>query len=270
MAGQRDLEVIGFELIGRWQFQDNDPQCVMHRLSDAAPALYAFTIGGEVMYVGKTVRTLKRRLYDYEKGSGTQRTNIRVRDAIRQALRQGRKVDILGFHDPKPQRLGKFVVNLPAALEDDIIRVLNPPWNGVRNTRRWSGKKPVLSEEDRQHAERREASITPATNECDPEGVATVPAFVVTVGQTYFRQGFFNVPRAHTHRFPTDGGLIEIRLPRCDTPLRAVVNRRANVNGTPRIMGGTGLRNWFQKTTRVGGSIRVRVQSSDLIDIAPV
>ena len=63
---------------------------------------------------------------------------------------------------------------------------------------------------------------------------------------------------------------MEIRLPRCDTPLRAVVNRRANVNGTPRIMGGTGLRNWFQKTTRAGGSIRVRVQSSDLIDIAPV
>ncbi len=34
-------------------------------------------------------------------------------------------------------------------------------------------------------------------------------------------------------------------------------------------MGGARLRDWFQKTVRIGGSIRVRVESKDRIDIAP-
>ena len=265
----QDLQDIGFERIGHWQLQGDDPHYVLHRLGDAAPALYAFAIGGAVMYVGKTVRTLGQRLYGYKKGSGTQRTNIRVRHEIRSALQQGDEVDVLGFHDPKPWRLGRFTLNLPAALEDDIIRTLNPPWNNPRQTRESAVNETVVSEEGLQPRTPQGKPTASEPRVFSAAKASTAPAFVISVGQTYFRQGFFNVPRTHTHRFAADGRLVEIQLPGSDAPLQAKVNRRANLNGTPRIMGGARLRDWFQKTTRIGGSIRVRVQSKDRIDITP-
>ena len=221
------------------------------------------------MYVGKTVRTLDQRLYGYKKGAGTQRTNIRVRNEIRHALQRGRKIEILGFHDPKPQRLGRFTLNLPTALEDDIIRTLDPPWNGVRKTRGSAVTESSLSEEDCHSPVPQGTRIGSETTGSAPAEATTAPAFVVPVGPAYFRQGFFNVPRTHADRFPADGGLVEILLPGIEAPFQAKVNRRANVNGTPRIMGGTRLRDWFHKTTREGGSIRVRVHSRDRIDIVP-
>ena len=265
MPGQKDLEAIGFVAIGGWRLRGDDPRCVLDRLSDAAPALYAFAIGGEVMYVGKTVQTLRKRLYGYEKGSGSQRTNVRVRETIRQALREGRKVDILGFHDVKPGRVGIFQVNLPAALEDDIIRVLDPPWNGVRKARTTSRAKQVAPGGGRRRVD--DGGAAAPVSETDRESADAAASFAVTVGRTYFRQGFFNVPITHEHRFPADGGVVGIRLPERDTLLRATVNRRANTNGTPRIMGGTGLRDWFRQATQVGGSIRVRVHGGGLVEI---
>ncbi len=62
------LEDFGFERIGHWQLQGDDPHYILHRLGDAAPALYAFAVSGAVMYVGKTVRTLDQRLYGYKEG----------------------------------------------------------------------------------------------------------------------------------------------------------------------------------------------------------
>ena len=268
-SNQKDLEEIGFEVVGHWQLQGDDPHYVLHRLGDAAPVLYAFAIDGAVMYVGKTVRTLDLRLYGYKKGSGTQRTNIRVRHEIRAALHQGREVDVLGFHDPKPWRLGRFRLNLPAALEDDIIRSLNPPWNNPRKTRESAVNEVAVSEQVPQHRTSKGKRTGSEPRDFSAAKTSTAPAFVISVGRTYFRQGFFNVPRTHTHRFAADGHLVEIRLLGSDAPLQAKVNRRANLNGTPRIMGGARLRDWFQKTIQIGGSIRVRVQSKDRIDIAP-
>ena len=56
---------------------------------------------------------------------------------------------ILGFHNPIPQSLGQFTINLPAALEDDIIAKLNPAWNGVRESTstQQSNDTPVLQQE---------------------------------------------------------------------------------------------------------------------------
>ena len=269
-TGREDLEAIGFERVGHWQLQGDEPQYVLSRWGDAAPALYAFVIATDVMYVGKTVRTLDERLYGYQKGSGTQRTNIRVREVIREALGQGDEVSILGFRDSTPQRLGRFVLNLPAALEDDIIGTLKPRWNGVRNTRRSSNKERAPSAGESGPAATQQAPGTSTTHDSAPERGSRVATFVVRVGKAYFRQGFFNVPIDHTHDFPADGRVVEIQLQRSGSLLRAKVNRRANSNGTPRIMGGIGLRDWFRGTVQIGASIRVRVLGRDRIEISPV
>jgi hypothetical protein len=103
-------------------------------MADASPALYAFVESGEVMYVGKTKRHLKQRLYGYLKPGKSQRTNVRVRARVLETLNKGDDVEILGFHDPEAQKIGRFRLNMAAALEDDIIEQLNPEWNGGRET----------------------------------------------------------------------------------------------------------------------------------------
>ena len=268
-TNREDLEAIGFEEVGSWRLHGDDPRFVLNRLSDAAPVLYAFVIDARVMYVGKTVRTLGQRLYGYQKGAGTQRTNIRVRNEIRQVLSKGHTVGILAFHEPRTLRLGRFALNLPAALEDDVIRTIDPAWNGARNEVRASSRA-AASREDHAPSEGKKtgtAPVTGATSLRDAPGVST---FEVTVGQTYYRQGFFNVPKVHAHLFPRDGGEIEIGLSQREAPVRAGVNRTANQNGTPRIMGGPGLRDWFQKKPRAGYLVRVRVQGNGRIDLTPV
>ena len=269
-SNRKDLEAIGFKHVGHWQLRADGPVYVLHRLRDAAPALYSFTIGEAVMYVGKTVRTLDQRLYGYKRGGATQRTNTRVRNEIRNALREGHLVDILGFHDPKPGRVGRFTLNLPAALEDDIINTLDPPWNGAKKSRSGALKEPILPRVDPRIPPKQETQATSKTPESVPTvGGTTDCAFNITVEPTYYRKGFFNVPIAHEHCFSADGEMIEIRLPGHDRPLEARVNRTANNNKTPRIVGGTGLRDWFQETTEVGGLIRVTVQDNSSIEMVP-
>ena len=43
------------------------------------------------------------------------------------------------------------------------------------------------------------------------------------------------------------------------------INRRANMNGTPRIMGGAGLRDWFNTNASEMDSVSVEVLSSTAI-----
>jgi excinuclease UvrABC nuclease subunit len=87
-------------------------------MADASPALYAFVESGEVMYVGKTKRHLKQRLYGYLKPGKSQRTNVRVRARVLETLNKGDDVEILGFHDPEAQKIGRFRLNMAAALEN--------------------------------------------------------------------------------------------------------------------------------------------------------
>ena len=98
----------------------------------------------------------------------------------------------------------------------------------------------------------------------------TVPSFVITVEKAQYREGYVNVPGAHAHRFETDGAVVEIQLPGKRLPVTATVSRRANLNRTPRILGGARLRDWFRTTTRVGDMIRVRVENNDHIEIVTV
>ena len=269
-TGREDLEAIGFEEVGSWHLRNGSPQFALNRQRDAAPVLYAFVIGAQVMYVGKTVRTLGDRLYGYQKGGGTQRTNIRVRNEIREALLHGRTVDILSFHEPRPWRVGRFGVNLPAALEDDVIETLKPAWNGTKSTARSSpGAESAARDVVHTRAEKQLAA-THAEGGSHSEAVEGVPHFDVVVGKTYLRQGFFNVPTAHAHRFPDHGSEVEIALARSAAPVYAKVNRTANQTGAPRIMGGTGLRDWLRKEVREGCLVRVRVVSNRRLDISPI
>lgn len=123
-----------------------------------------------------------------------------------------------------------FHLNLAAALEDDIIRKLNPPWNGGKPE-----KTPDVEIESRE-----------PHGEPMPSGAET---FHFTLQPTYFRSGFFNVGVTSQKHIGSDGETIELYIGDSTQPVLGTINRRANNNGTPRIMGGTALRDWFQATS---------------------
>ncbi len=85
--------------------------------------------------------------------------------------------------------------------------------------------------------------------------------FDILLGEAYYNMGFFNVKVAHADAFGRDGEQIEIRLGGNGTPIFGHINRTANPNGTPRIMGGIELKHWIQNNYSKDDSFSVEVLS---------
>ena len=117
---------IGFVTAGHWLLSDGKLTFELERHANDNNVLYAFVCDGNVKYVGKSLRTLAERLYGYKNPGLTQSTNIRNHTRIKSAIASGTAVDILALPDRGLIHYGAFHLNLAAALEDDIIRVLNP------------------------------------------------------------------------------------------------------------------------------------------------
>jgi hypothetical protein len=254
MPNVRILTEIGFAHAGRWALQDNDLVFDIGDLSQASPALYAFVIKGDIKYVGKTARTLSERLYGYRKPGPSQRTNIKVEAKIKSCLRADEAVEIYAYHDPNAVKVGRFQLNMAAALEDDIIRQLQPEWNG--------GERGSVAIELGSKSEK--ASLA-NTNICDQD--SNRPTFLITVGKTYYRRGFFNVPVAFARYFGQHGAAIYIQVK--DRPLfQGHINRTVNKSDAPRVMGGTTLRDWLQDSLAQGDAISITVLDPTTIHLA--
>lgn len=235
---------IGFVPAGHWLIEGEKLKFVLTRHSAQRNILYAFVCDGEVKYVGKTVRTLSQRMAGYKTPGPTQTTNIGNHRRIRDLLSQDIFVEIFALPDNGLLHYGQFHLNLAAALEDSIIQVVDPEWNG--------GKAEVVV-----------ASASPP----DPESAALkeedMPkeTFVFILHPTYYASGFFNVGVGPAKYFGADGETIELFLGNDSQPVLGTINRRATSNGSPRIMGGTELRNWFQANATVMSGIAVDVVS---------
>ena len=237
---------IGFEPACHWLLSEGKLVFVLTRHSTQTNILYAFVCDGEVMYVGKTVQALVKRMSRYRTPGKTQTTNIGNHHRIVELINNGSAIEILALPDSGLMHYGPFHLNLAAALEDDIIRKLDPKWNG--------GK-----------AE----NVTPSNSvEVEPD-TESLPAFTATFAfvlqPTYFRSGFFNVGVSAQRHLGTDGETIELFLGSSNTPVLGMINRRVNTNGTPRIMGGAKLRDWFHTHAHEMGDVVVQVLSPTAI-----
>lgn len=124
------LTNIGFRKVGEWKTL-NDLICPgIFDLKNSANILYAFISNGIVLYVGKTTQTLKKRMYGYQKPGHTQYTNIKGNKLLLELLESGESVDIYALPDDGLRHIGDFHLNLAAGLEDSIISILKPKWNG--------------------------------------------------------------------------------------------------------------------------------------------
>ena len=239
---------IGFQPVGHWLLDENSLLLELVRHTSHKNILYAFVSDGEVKYVGKTTRTLAARLAGYRTPSSTQATNLRNHHRIKASLASGAAVEILALPDNGQLRYGQFHLNLAAGLEDDIIRVVAPEWNG-------SVPEP-------------EPATADAGDEDQRELPTVVGSFTFTLQPTYFGRGFFNVGAASQHYLGSDGETIELYLDEEAKPVLGTINRRANRNAAPRIMGGASLRGWFHAVAQPNETIRVDVFSPTEIRLA--
>ena len=235
---------IGFIKIGFWELNGEKLQFTLEPShSDVKNNLYAFICDGQVKYVGKTTRLLKRRMYHYSMPGPTQSTNIKNNANIIRHLKNNEAVDIFVLPDNGLMHYGQFHLNLAAALEDDIIRVLKPEWNGYQ-------EKIITTD-----------YIEIVTSE------KSSPTYNFRMANTYWQRGFFNVTVAASHEFGEDGARIKITNSSTNTSLTAIINRTANTNKVPRIMGGTDLRSFFQTNFNVGDIISYRMFSPTSMEI---
>jgi hypothetical protein len=123
------LEQIGFRRVGCWRLVSGAPVVDLDSPGSVRNALYAFVSGREVLYLGKTVKSLRQRLYGYQKPGPTQRTNIACHGKITEYLVAQRSIEVFAFWGEGTVRIGSFAVNVAAGLEDAIIRELLPVWN---------------------------------------------------------------------------------------------------------------------------------------------
>jgi len=236
---------IGFQKAGEWVIEGDKLKAVLTRHATQTNVLYAFVCDGEVKYIGKTVSPLASRMAGYRTPGRTQTTNIRNNERINALLAQNAAVEIFALPDNGLLHYGQFHINLAAGLEDDLIRVINPEWNG--------GRTEPLSE------------AAPPANLQEPVSQDSVASFTFTLQPTYFRSGFFNVGVAAEGLLGSDGEVIELFVGDAAQPILGTINRRANTNGTPRVMGGTGLRDWFHAAASVMDLIAVEVMSPTAI-----
>lgn len=131
--GLTDLIQIGFRKVGLWVLNGEQLQLQLIAKPKLKPALYCFVSNKQILYVGKTSQYLHKRLYFYGKPGSTQKTNLRLNPLLKQYLADRKVVEIYAFGDQDEQKVGSFILDIPAALEDDIIRKTKPLWNSRRS-----------------------------------------------------------------------------------------------------------------------------------------
>jgi hypothetical protein len=139
MTGQARAEAVsdpverllrmGFRRAADWRVEAGSLECLFQEHATAQNVLYAFISEGAVLYIGKTVRTLKQRMHGYRRPVATQSTNIKGNRLILEALAAGRTVEVYALPDTGLLYYGGFHINLAAGLEDSLVAALQPPWN---------------------------------------------------------------------------------------------------------------------------------------------
>lgn len=242
------LTEIGFIKVGFWQIIDGSLKYHLdERFKDVKNNLYAFVCDGEVKYVGKTTRLLRNRMYHYSRPGLSQSTNIKNNANIIDMLSNNVAVDILVLPDSGLMHYGQFHLNLAAGLEDSIINSISPEWNGIQ--RKVRNSEEVVSTE----AE----VITQSSNN----------RFTFNMTDTYWRRGFFNVPVVSSQNFGRDGDNITIVLRDGVSSITAMINRTANPSGSPRIMGGVELRQYFQLNYTIGDVVPFELSTQNMMKL---
>ncbi|OFE13435.1 hypothetical protein PHACT_10035 [Pseudohongiella acticola] len=95
----------------------------------------------------------------------------------------------------------------------------------------------------------------------------TFPTYDLTLHKTYYEKGFFNLGVSVDKYVRPQSGEVKLFLGSSKRILTGKVNREANLNGTPRIHGGSELRDWFFKNFKMKDQVVVTVLAPTEIQI---
>lgn len=251
---------IGFERVGRWVLGGTyQTEYCLDRHREKSNLLYSFVIGEEVKYIGKTTKTLHQRMGFYRNPGMRQSTNIRVKRNIIDALNLGQEVDIFVFVDNGLLFLGEYHINVAAGIEDSLITAIQPPWNlrGINTPQIDIRRDEIVNDEP----DNNEQLTLVLQNVVIPIAIAQV-----SLGQSYYNKGFINLPVEQSNLLGSNNDRIDIHLNN-ERVIVGYINRDANRNNTPRIMGGVALRNWIQDNFTLNDNINIEILDIHSINI---
>jgi hypothetical protein len=132
-GGVSIIQTLGFEDSGYWFLENNNIDFKLFKPQKETNILYAFVVDDEVVYIGKSVQSLFKRMYLYKNFGPSQYTNIRNHASIKDCLDQGKTVRVYAFIQQVPMEYKGIPINLAAGLEDNLISILKPLWNMTGN-----------------------------------------------------------------------------------------------------------------------------------------
>ncbi len=93
------------------------------------------------------------------------------------------------------------------------------------------------------------------------------PTYYLTLHKTYYEKGFFNLAVSVDKYVRPQSGEVKLVLGTSKWTLTGKINREANRNGTPRIHGGSELRDWFFKNFKMKDQVVVKILAQNEIQI---
>ncbi|MCA1409487.1 GIY-YIG nuclease family protein [Ensifer sp. IC3342] len=254
---------LGFVDVGKWQPNgdsiaydlDGADASASEVLLDAPNALYAFVRDDQVVYIGKTARSIRKRYVGYCRPGKTQATNQRCHRNIKAAIAEGTEIRIFVFTPITHLRYSDFEINLAAGLEDSLIREFDPPWNGKDRGH------PISEDAEREEEEESEFGASdvvavadaPAGPRASGQAVAT---FSVVLGATYYEKGILNLGVEASEYLGKDGDPIRVRFSDGSQTVVSKINRTANRTGAVRVIGGNAqIARWFQENFSEGDTV---------------
>lgn len=254
------LEEIGFERAGEWLLDDGEPRIEVRRLAAASNVLYAFASERELLYVGRSSRSLALRMQGYEQGGPERSARSRNRERILAMLMLDQEVTLLAMPDPGSLLYGSFRVNIAAGLQHSLIAALDPPWNrpggGLSTTDVTPHRSAPPPRRRRSHASGDpDASLTNTDR----------PSYRFLVGYLYMDKGFFNVPLRYSRLFGKDRERIKILCGQDRAPIHGLIDRSSNTNASPRIVGGGPLKHWFEEHAGLNNPVDIDILAPNAV-----
>ena len=249
-ASNEDTESIEY-------FLDCADQLDGEALLNSKKALYAFVAGEEVLYIGKTIQSVKKRLIGYQNPHPSQKTNWRCNGKIKELLKKRKSIRIFVFRPDTLLHYGKFEINLSAGLEDSLISTFSPRWNG--------GDKDNRTEN---YAAGAGNSIQKSGDGVSEIVGKSIYAFQIKLGEAYYNQGIINPGIDASHYLGDDGEEIKVLLGGSGNVVFSKINRRANTGNSVRIVGSNSIiSSWFKKHFKFGETVQARVINRNTIKL---
>lgn len=200
------------------------------------------------------------RIDGYENGGPPRSMRARNRERIAAMLMIDQPVELYVMPDPGNLHYGSFRVNLSAGLQHSLIESLSPPWNSVATAGR-AAAKPKRARKSR----RSRRDFEDSDGQTYTDLTVDRPSYRFLVGYMYMDKGFFNVPMRYSRMFGDDRERIKILCGSDKETIYGHIDRSTNTNATPRVIGGTSLKSWFEENAGINHPVDIDILAPNAV-----